>query len=122
MDKDLLVNGVTETVEADICLACLKEDIGLEGRTAGGEGQRLLKGLKGLFILGLALSDGAAELQAAFLEKGGGDEGIRTFGPRELFRLDGVFPALGITPGHNVEGSQAAQHQRLPSIGKICGR
>ena len=103
--------GVFEAVETDVCLTQLKEDVGLKIRTSGGKFKCLPEGPEGLLILRFAFGDGAAQLQAAFLEKGGGDEGIRTFGPSELLRLDGVFPALGITPGHNVEGSQAAQHQ-----------
>ena len=119
---NILVYGIPETVEADIGLACLKEDIGLEGRTAGGEGKRLLKCLKRLFILSLTLCDGAAELQAAFLEEGGCHEGIRSAFTRQTLCLNGMLPALRVTPGDDIKGSKAAEAQGLPAIREIRGR
>ena len=119
---NLLVNRVLETVKADIRLTCLKEDIGLEGRTAGGEGQRLLKGLKCLFILSLTLCDGAAELQAAFLEEGSRHEGIRSAFTRQTLCLNGMLPALRVTPSDDIKGGKTAEAEGLPAIGKVRGR
>ena len=80
------------------------------------------KGLKGLFILGLALSDGAAELQAAFLEEGSRHEGIRSAFTRQTLCLNGMLPALRVTPSDDIKGGKAAEAQGLPAIREIRGR
>ena len=84
--------------------------------------QRLPEGFQRLGILGISLRNGAAKLQAALLQQGYGNEAVGPFRPGQALCLDGMFPPLCIAPGHDIQGRQAAQRQRLSSLRQIAGR